>query len=95
MIKTRIVLGSTLLLLIAGLILTACGGAQDAPADLDGKALAEERCSKCHGFDRVEAAKKSADGWTSNVERMIGKGAELNDVEKAAVIAYLTEAYPE
>ena len=48
MTKTRIVLGSTVLLLVLGLILAACGGAQESGADLDGKALAEERCTQCH-----------------------------------------------
>ena len=97
MTKTKLVLGSVLLLLVLSLVLTACGGAQapDTSADVDGKALTEERCTVCHGITNVENANKSAEGWTSNVERMIGKGAKLNDVEKAAVIAYLTEAYPE
>jgi hypothetical protein len=86
-----------LLLLVLGLVLAACGGAQEpaAGSDLDGKALVEERCTECHNLQTVTSAKKSRDGWTSNVERMIGKGARLNDAEKAAVIDYLAEAYPE
>ena len=95
MTRTRIVLGSTVLLLLLGLVLTACGGAEEPASDLDGKALVEERCTQCHNLQTVTSAKKSADGWQSNVERMIGKGAQLNDVEKAAVIDYLSEAYPE
>jgi cytochrome c5 len=83
------------LLLVLSLILAACAGAKEAPADLDGKALVEERCTKCHDLQRVISAKKSRDGWQSTVERMIGKGAELNDAEKAAVVDYTTEAYPE
>jgi hypothetical protein len=92
-----------MLLLVLGLFLAACGGAQEpasgtgseAPADLDGKVLVEERCTQCHGLDTITGAKKSRDGWQSTVERMIGKGAQLNDAEKSAVIEYLTEAYPE
>ena len=95
MTKTRIVLGSTVLLLVLGLVLSACGGAKEPAADLDGKALAEERCTVCHNLQTVTSAKKSRDGWQSTVERMIGKGATLNDAEKAAVVDYLTEAYPE
>jgi cytochrome c5 len=81
--------------LVLGLVLAACGAADEPPADLDGKALVEERCTQCHGLQNVTGAKKSRDGWQSNVERMIGKGAQLNDAEKAAVIDYLAEAYPE
>jgi len=102
MTKTRIVLGSVILLVL-GLVLAACSGAQEpasgtgdeAVADLDGKALVEERCTVCHSLQNVTSAKKSRDGWQSTIERMIGKGAKLNDAEKVAVNDHLTEAYPE
>ncbi len=61
---------------------------------LDGKSLAIERCSTCHAFSRVESAKKSLDGWTKTVDRMISKGAILNPAEEQAVIQYLSETYP-
>ena len=100
MIKTKALLGATLFLLLLGLVLAACAGAQEsggdpAPADLDGKALVEERCTQCHNLETVTSAKKSRDAWQSTVERMIGKGAELNDAETTVVVDYLTEAYPE
>ena len=95
MIKTRMVLGSMVLLIVLGLLLAACGGAQDPATDLDGQALAQERCSQCHAYERVSSAQKSAAEWESTVERMIGLGAQLNETEKAAVIGYLSEAYPE
>jgi len=84
------------LLTVLGLVLAACGGAQDpAGSNLDGKALTEERCTQCHDLQRVQAAKKSADGWKTTVDRMIRNGAQLNNAEKTAVIDHLTEAYPE
>ena len=100
MTRTRLVVGSVVLLLVLGLVLAACGGAEEPASDagdetLDGKALVEERCTLCHGLETVTGAKKSPDGWASNVERMIGKGAKLNAAEKGAVIEYLAEAYPE
>ena len=97
MTKTRILLGSMLLLVLLGTVLAACSGAQEpaAGSDLDGKALVEERCTQCHNLQTVTGTAKSRDGWQSTVERMIGKGAKLNDAEKAAVIDYLSEAYPE
>jgi hypothetical protein len=87
-----------LLVVVAGAVLAACG-AQEAETGshemtLDGKALAEERCSVCHPYARVEAAKKTAEEWKANVERMVAKGAQLDEAEQAAVIEYLSEAYP-
>jgi cytochrome c5 len=97
----RLVLVVTVLSLVLTLVLAACGGAQKeaAPAAgeaaLDGKALAEERCVKCHDYGRVEVAKKGLDGWKATVARMVDHGAELNEGEQQAVVDHLAEAYPE
>ena len=103
--RIRIGMRLAFLVLLLGVLIAACGSAEgeetatmeadpDQPAELDGQALAEERCSKCHEFDRVEAAKKTPEEWKTNVERMVAKGADLNEAEQAAVIEYLSEAYP-
>lgn len=65
-----------------------------AAAALDGKALFEGRCSKCHGIDKATSKKKTADEWKGTVERMVGKGAELSADEQKAVIDYLAATYP-
>ena len=97
--KTRLLVSLAVVLLVLGIVLAACGGAQEpasgSGAELDGKTLVEERCTKCHSLETVTGAKKSPDGWQSNVERMIGHGAQLDEAEKAAVIDYLSETYPE
>jgi cytochrome c5 len=62
-------------------------------AGLDGAALVQERCTVCHSTERIQAATKTKDEWTSTVNRMIGKGANLNADEKTAVINYLAETY--
>jgi len=69
-------------------------GAAPAAAGPDGAALLQERCTKCHSLDRVEAAKKTADEWKATVERMVGKGAQLSAAEQEALIQYLSETYP-
>jgi hypothetical protein len=92
--KRGLLLGTFGVLLLLSLLLAACGG-QDPPAQLDGQALAEERCGVCHDYQRVESAAKSADAWASTVDRMIERGAQLNDAERQAVIDYLAEAHPE
>lgn len=101
--KTRLLIGSLVVIFVLGLVLAACGGAEEPapgtegeqPGALDGQALVEERCSQCHNLQTVTSANKSRDAWQSTVERMIEKGARLNEAEKEAVIDYLAEAYPE
>ena len=60
---------------------------------LDGKALLEERCTKCHNLDRVSSKTKTADEWKGTVGRMVGKGANLSEAEQTAVIDYLAKTY--
>lgn len=62
-------------------------------AKLDGKVLVETRCTTCHGLSRIESTSKSADQWKTTVEKMVGKGANLNAEELQAVIQYLTDTY--
>ena len=86
------------LALVLSALIVACGKPAEPaepaqPAELDGEALAKERCSACHGFEQVESAKKTPEGWKENVERMVAKGAKLDAAEQAAVIEYLSEAY--
>jgi hypothetical protein len=87
------------LIVVFAVLVSACGGstageAPGAEGELDGKALTEERCVECHDLQRVEAAKKTPEEWKANVERMVDKGAKLNEAEQQAVIEYLSEAYP-
>ena len=74
-----------LLIVVAG-SLPACGRST-------GEKLVQERCAVCHSLDRVELVQKSRQGWERTVSRMVGKGADLNEDEQAAVIEYLVEIY--
>ncbi|HEX3049511.1 MAG TPA: hypothetical protein VHP83_02570 [Aggregatilineaceae bacterium] len=60
---------------------------------LDGNALVDERCTVCHDRGRIDSKDKDEAGWTETVDRMIGKGAQLNDEERQAVIDYLVETH--
>jgi peptide/nickel transport system substrate-binding protein len=64
-----------------------------APAAADGATLLQERCTKCHDLQRVEAAKKTADEWQSTVKRMVSKGAQLNAEEQKVLVEYLAATY--
>jgi cytochrome c5 len=93
------------LVLAAGL--AACGGSSEEPTqapapdtavpeqapELDGEALLEARCSDCHSADRARQVTKTRDGWDQSVSRMIDKGAQLTEAEKAVLVDYLTETY--
>ena len=85
------------LAIIALGILVACGGVASPqptqPPSGDGAALLEQRCTACHGLDRVTSAQKTAQEWEQTVTRMVGKGANLNEDEQATLIAHLAETY--
>jgi hypothetical protein len=95
----RALIAVSLILLLSTLVV-ACGGGnqqdggQSTPGALDGKTLVEERCTKCHGLDRIESVGKTSEEWETTVKRMVGKGANLNAEEQAAVVEYLGETYP-
>ena len=94
----RVVSLAILSILLLGTTLVGCGGQEEQPGTagtLDGQALVEKRCTRCHGLDQIEGAQKTADEWRANVERMVAKGAELNAEEQDVVIQYLAETYPE
>jgi len=96
----------TLVVLLLGSLLAACGSArvetavptteqeEATPVTLDGKSLLEERCTRCHDLGRVERAKKTEEEWKATVDRMVGKGAQLDQAEQTLVIRYLAETYP-
>lgn len=81
--------------LIAGLHATLDAEAKPpAPAPTTSEqALVQERCTGCHGLDRVTSVRKTRAEWTETVARMISKGARLNTTEQNTVIEYLTKTY--
>jgi len=87
-------------LALAGL-LSACGGDDAAPTTqpttssptLDGAVLLEARCTECHNLDRVTSARQTAEWWADTVDRMMVKGTQLSEAEKAVLVAYLAETY--
>ena len=55
----------------------------------DGKRLVELRCTQCHTTARIYEKKRDAKFWEKTVERMIGRGAVLNNKERSAVVDHL------
>ncbi len=58
------------------------------------QALLQDRCTSCHGLDKVDAERTDRAGWTEIVDRMIGAGAVLTDAERADLIEYLATRTP-
>jgi cytochrome c-type biogenesis protein CcmH/NrfF len=87
-----------LLILLIGMFLASCGTSNATPTSssggsLDGQTLMQERCSVCHSTDRITSAHKTADQWTTTVQRMISHGAQLNAQEQQTLIDYLAANY--
>jgi len=93
--RTTSLIHILLLVLLVGAFLAACGASQTPAATTpDGQTLLQERCTVCHNLNRVTSAHKTADQWTTTVERMVGKGAQLNAQEQQTLIDYLAQTYP-
>jgi mono/diheme cytochrome c family protein len=102
--RTRLLALLSLVALLAGL-LSACGGSAStttqAPttsgagttAAADGAALLQARCTVCHNLDRVQSKHEAQDWWAGTVARMVGKGAQLSEAEKATLVAYLAATF--
>jgi len=59
---------------------------------LDGQALVADRCTTCHGLNKVQRKYPAAD-WQFIVADMVDRGADLKPAEQAAVIKYLATTY--
>ena len=64
------------------------------PSGVDGKAIFEETCNKCHALTKI-AEYKGAEPWKAIVDRMINEhGAKVSSENAAAIVAHLEKAYP-
>lgn len=56
--------------------------------DSNGKAIFKEKCARCHRYRLPET--RTAEKWPGIIDRM-AKKAKLNEDQKAAVLAFVTE----
>jgi hypothetical protein len=87
-----------LLILLVGTLLVSCGGAAtstpgSSSSGADGKSLMQERCSVCHSTSRITSAHMTAADWTTTVQTMVSRGAQLNATEEQTLIDYLAANY--
>lgn len=72
-------------------------GEADTPSPtvtIDGQILLQDRCTGCHSLNRVTSTGKTVDEWTTTVERMVKKGAVLDEQEQTILIGFLAQNYP-
>ncbi len=60
---------------------------------LDGGTLLAERCSTCHGTNKVRQTRKTSEGWDKTVSRMMTKGARLAEGKKTFLLDFLLKHY--
>lgn len=63
-----------------------------APPIPSGPQLLQERCTSCHGLDRIDHPHTRAQ-WKAVVDLMRAYGANLTDQEAQALVDYLAETY--
>jgi hypothetical protein len=85
---------SLLLILFIGTFIVSCGTSTTTTSSpSDGQTLMQERCSVCHSTDRITSAHKTAAEWTTTVDLMVSKGAQLDSQEKQTLIDFLATNY--
>ena len=80
-------------IVIAGVLASTVGAAfaqsPGTPPPGPGLALINERCAACHPVTQVYQARKSRADWTTTVQAMIDRGADLSPEEQGVVVDYL------
>ena len=58
-----------------------------------GSDVARARCLTCHGPELIVQQRLSRDGWSREIDKMIGWGAALPGAERSLVINYLSSHF--
>jgi hypothetical protein len=58
-------------------------------SDPEARRLMNRACSKCHGLERVENVRNSADGWRVTLVDMRERGAQISDQELEQLVEWL------
>jgi hypothetical protein len=85
--KVKLLVGICLVLFLPFMFLPSISLA------LDGQTIVQGKCTACHSDDRIKSSRKTASEWASQVDKEIGRGAQLNSEEREAVIDYLASTY--
>src|ERR1700676_2929282 len=62
-------------------------------SDPEARRLLNRACTKCHGLDRVESARKAEEGWRVTLVDMRERGAQLSDQELEQLVEWLARVW--
>jgi mono/diheme cytochrome c family protein len=62
-------------------------------SDPEANRLMNRACTKCHGIDRVQGARKAEEGWRVTLVDMRERGAQLSDEELERLVEWLTRVW--
>jgi competence ComEA-like helix-hairpin-helix protein len=68
-------------------------GSQQADGSKNGEEVFLNRCSNCHGTERVLVAPRTRKGWEGVLAEMANMGAQLEPGEQETILAFLTERH--
>jgi competence ComEA-like helix-hairpin-helix protein len=68
-------------------------GSQQANGAPNGEEVFLNRCSNCHGTERVLVAPRTRAGWEAVIAEMVNNGAQLEAGESEAILAFLTDRH--
>lgn len=82
---------SKLGVVVAGICFSIASVRAEGPdlPDGPGKDIVQQNCAACHGLDLITAKRRSPDGWSDVLNRMVASGAQLDDAQYGEVLAYL------
>jgi len=86
--------GRALLILIPVALLAGAALAEE-DAGPAAETLLDERCTLCHGLDRVDAVQTDAEGWNTILDRMVTYGVRLDEAERETLLGHLLESEEE
>lgn len=64
-----------------------------APSAADAKKIAENACLSCHQEEMLQQQRLTKAQWEKTVTKMAGWGANLEEADKPALVAYLADNY--
>jgi competence protein ComEA len=73
--------------------LAASFGGPDLPPG-DGKAIVQRACVGCHALKVVTSKRATAQQWSTVVDQMVSRGADVDDDEIESLVAYLSKNFP-
>jgi hypothetical protein len=83
-------------LAIASALILSVGvatGSQQPSGSQNGEEVFLNRCSTCHGTERVLVAPRTRKGWEGVIAEMLNNGAQLETGESEAILTFLTERH--